>query len=182
MLESIYRELILDHYRKPRNKGVIDEPTVTIAMRNPFCGDEIELMVKIDGDEISDVRFKGQGCSISQASASMMTVALKGHSLDEAVALEGLFLSLMRGEETAPDDRRLGDLRALEGVARLPVRIKCALLGWNALDEAVRAHRKSDRGLMNQRIEFQDMTAEVPQAAPAPAGFDPARAKEELPD
>jgi len=182
MLESIFKEIILDHYRKPRNKGAIDGPTVTIAMRNPLCGDEIELMLAIEGDAIADVRFKGQGCAISVASTSMMTQALKGKPLEEAVDLEQRFLALMRGEEAAQDDRRLGDLRALQGVAKLPVRIKCALLGWNALDEAIKAHRKSDRGLIGEKLEFEDLTAEVPGAEPPPAGFDPRKVKGELPE
>ncbi|MGH7556771.1 MAG: Fe-S cluster assembly sulfur transfer protein SufU, partial [Gemmatimonadota bacterium] len=154
MLESIFRELILDHYRRPKNKGALAEPTVTVAMRNPFCGDEIELMLEIEDDRVSEVRFKGQGCSISQASTSMMTEALAGRSLDDALALERRFLDLMHGDEEAARDRELGDLRALQGVAKLPVRIKCALLGWNALDEAIRAYRKSDKGLMGERLEF----------------------------
>lgn len=181
MLESIFRELILDHYRRPKNKGVLEDPTVTVAMRNPFCGDEIELMLGIEGDRVTGIRFRGQGCSISQASVSMMTEALGGRTLDDALALERRFLDLMHGVPEAARDRELGDLRALQGVAKLPVRIKCALLGWNALDEAIKAYRKSDRGLMGERIEFEDMTAEVPGPAPPP-GFDPARHKEDLPD
>jgi nitrogen fixation NifU-like protein len=175
MLESIFRELILDHYRKPRNKGALEEPTVTVAMRNPLCGDEIELMLRIEDDRIADLRFKGQGCSISQAAVSMMTEKLRGAALDDAVALERRFLDLMHGDESAGEDRALGDLRALQGVAKLPVRIKCALLGFNALDEAIRAYRKSDRGLMGAKLEFEDLTTEMPE------GFDPEAAKEELP-
>ncbi|MGH7567235.1 MAG: Fe-S cluster assembly sulfur transfer protein SufU [Gemmatimonadota bacterium] len=174
MLETIYRELIIDHYRRPRNKGAMTDPSVTVSMRNPLCGDEIDLMLLVEGERIADVRFTGQGCSISQASTSMMTETLKGKSLDEALDLEGGFLALMRGEEEPKRDKRLGDLRALEGVAKLPVRIKCALLGWNALDEAVKAYRKSDRGLMGEKLEFEDLTT-------LPAGFDPAEHKEDLP-
>jgi len=173
MLETIYRELILDHYRKPRNKGPLADPTVTVSMRNPLCGDEVDLMLDVENDRIADVRFTGQGCSISQASVSMMTEALKGKTLDEAIDLERRFLGLMRGEEGPREDRRLGDLRALEGVAKLPVRIKCALLGWNALDEAVKAYRKSDRGLMGETLEFEEMT-ELPE------GFDPAEHRDEI--
>lgn len=171
MLESIFREVILDHYRKPRNKGPMDAPTVTVSMRNPLCGDEIELHLEIGDDAIRGVRFTGQGCAISQASASMMTEALAGKPLEDAVDLEKRFLALMHGEEAAREDKRLGDLRALQGVSKLPVRIKCALLAWNALDEAVKAHRRSDEGLMGRRLEFEDMT-ELPE------GFDPEAAKE----
>lgn len=182
MLESIFRELILDHYRRPKNKGALEDPTVTVSMRNPLCGDEIELMLGIVDDRVAEVRFRGQGCSISQASASMMTEALAHRSLEEALALERRFLDLMHGDEAAAGDRALGDLRALQGVAKLPVRIKCALLGWNALDEAVRAYRKSGSGIMGKRLEFADMTAEVPEAASPPAGFDPTAHREKLPD
>lgn len=174
MLETIYRELILDHYRRPRNKGTLADPTVTVSMRNPLCGDEVDLMLRVEDDRIAEARFTGQGCSISQASISMMTEALGGKTLDEALELEGGFLGLMRGEEEPKRDRRLGDLRALEGVSKLPVRIKCALLGWNALDEAVKAVRKSGRGVMGETLEFEDLTA-------LPEGFDPSEHKEDLP-
>lgn len=173
MLESIFRELILDHYRKPRNKGEMDSPTVTVAMRNPMCGDEIELHLDIENDVIRTVRFTGQGCSISQASASMMTQALEGKSLDEAIDLERQFLALMHGDEAAQEDKRLGDLRALQGVSKLPVRIKCALLSWNALDEAVQAHWQSDEGAMGKKLEFEDLT-ELPE------GFDPEKARDRI--
>jgi nitrogen fixation NifU-like protein len=176
MLESIFRELILDHYRKPRNKGAMEAPTVTVAMRNPLCGDEIELQLRIEDDRLADVKFHGQGCSISQASVSMMTEKLKGAALADATALERRFLDLMHGDESAANDRALGDLRALQGVSKLPVRIKCALLGWNALDEAIKAHRKSGEGLMGKKLEFEDLTTELPE------GFDPTKAKEELPE
>ena len=181
MLESIFREVILDHYRRPRNKGALEDPTVTVSMRNPLCGDEIELMLALEDDRIEVVRFKGQGCSISQASTSMMTQALAGRSLDDALDLEQRFLALMHGEETAREDRRLGDLRALQGVSKLPVRIKCALLGWNALDEAIRAHRRSDHGLMGERLEFADLTTPVPGGDTLPEGFDPEAHKDDLP-
>src|SRR5688500_14641885 len=117
MLESIFRELILDHYRKPRNKGALEDPTVTVAMRNPLCGDEIELQLRIEDERISDLRFKGQGCSISQAATSMMTERLRGAGLDEALQLERRFLDLMHGDASAAEDRALGDLRALQGVS-----------------------------------------------------------------
>lgn len=174
MLETIYRELILDHYRKPRNKASMAEPTVAVSMRNPLCGDEVELMLAVEDERIVDARFGGQGCSISQASISMMTETLKGRTLDEALELEEKFLGLMRGEEAPRLDRGLGDLRSLEGVSKLPVRIKCALLGWNALDEAIKAYRRSEEGVMGKRLEFEDLTS-------IPEGFDPADHKEELP-
>lgn len=179
MLESIFRELILDHYRKPRNKGELEGADVTVSMRNPMCGDEIALHLEIDDDTIETVRFTGQGCSISQASVSMMTERLTGASVDEALELEKQFLALMHGDEAAQEDRRLGELRSLQGVAKLPVRIKCALLGWNALDEAVKAYRKSGEGLMGERLEFDDLTVDEGEAPPE--GFDPDEVREEVP-
>ena len=174
MLETIYRELILDHYRKPRNKGELADANVRVSMRNPLCGDEVDLMLAVDDERIADARFTGHGCSISQASVSMMTEALKGKSLDEALDLERRFLALMRGEEEPRADRALGDLRSLEGVAKLPVRIKCALLGWNALDEAVKAIRQGG-GVMGGTLAFEERTA-------LPEGFDPEEHKEDRPE
>ena len=139
-LPSLFQELILDHYRRPRNKGALEAPTVTVAMHNPVCGDEIDLHLRIADDRLAEVRFAGHGCSISQASASMMTQAVRGRPLGDLGDLIELFTTLMHGSPEAARDRRLGDLRALQGVARFPVRIKCALLSWNALEEALRAH------------------------------------------
>jgi nitrogen fixation NifU-like protein len=135
-LKSLYQELILQHYRSPRNRGELDAPDVEIAMRNPVCGDEITLQLRIRDDRIEKARFHGQGCSISQASASMMTQLLEGKSLAEADAAAARFTEMMHGSEEAARDRALGDLRALAGVSRFPARVKCALLAWNALQEA----------------------------------------------
>jgi nitrogen fixation protein NifU and related proteins len=135
-LTSIYQHLILDHYRKPRNKGAMEAPTVEVHMRNPTCGDEVKLQLLLDGDTIADVRFTGEGCSISQASVSMMTARLKGKTLEEGRELAERFTEVMHGDEAAAKDRSLGDLRALAGVAKFPVRVKCALLGFDALLEA----------------------------------------------
>jgi nitrogen fixation protein NifU and related proteins len=144
-LPSLFQELILDHYRSPRNKGALENPSVTIVMHNPVCGDEIELQIQLEGDRVAAVRFGGHGCSISQASASMMTQQAGGRSIPELEELGGLFKSLMHGAPEAARDRRLGDLRALQGVAKFPVRIKCALLPWNALEEALRARASGRR-------------------------------------
>lgn len=138
-LQTLYQELILQHYRNPRNRGKLDSPSVEISMNNPVCGDEITLQLEVVDGVVSAVRFSGQGCSISQASASMMTQQLEGKSLAEARALAELFTRLMHGDAQAAGDRALGDLRALAGVAKFPVRIKCALLAWNALSEAEKA-------------------------------------------
>ncbi|MEY2468474.1 MAG: nitrogen fixation protein NifU [Actinomycetota bacterium] len=153
-LEDLYREIILDHYRSPRNKGELATPPATkVEGYNPLCGDEIVLYLQVDGDTVSDVKIGGQGCSISQSSASMMSAAIKGKSVAEVRALVRAFKSLMSihenrlgGEAGADDaaledapaeDVKLGDLEALQGVVKFPVRIKCATLGWNTLTQAL---------------------------------------------
>ena len=138
-LSALYQELILDHYRRPRNKGTLQHPTHAVSLTNPLCGDEIDLQLRVDGGVIKEVGFVGRGCSISQASASMMTQLLKDRTVAEAVGLAGRMSALMQGDEGAARDKALGDLRALAGVAKFPVRIKCALLPWNALSDAVKA-------------------------------------------
>ena len=137
-LSALYQELILDHYRRPRNKGVLEQPTHTIALNNPLCGDEIDLQLRIEGDVIKEVRFIGRGCSISQAAASMMTQIVKEKRLVDALALADRMTAMMHGDEPAAQDKALGDLRALAGVARFPIRVKCAMLPWNALRDAVK--------------------------------------------
>lgn len=137
-LNSLYQQLILEHYRNPRNKSELPEKTVEIHMRNPTCGDEVRLQLRIEGGRIADARFLGQGCSISQASVSMMTQLIKGRSLDEAEGVAERFKAMMHGDPDAAKDRGMGDLRALAGVSKFPVRVKCALLGFDALLEALR--------------------------------------------
>ena len=139
-LEELYKEVILDHYRAPRNKGRLDPHDVALERNNPLCGDEIELFVNFDGDKVSDVKFDGKGCSISQASASMMTEKVKGLDVKDASKLAESIKRLMAGEED-PDPNVLGDLVSLKGVVKYPVRIKCALLGWNTLLEALEEDR-----------------------------------------
>ncbi|HEX6971685.1 MAG TPA: SUF system NifU family Fe-S cluster assembly protein [Limnochordia bacterium] len=145
-LEDLYREVIMDHYRHPRNRGRLDHPAVSIELNNPTCGDEIELDLALAEERVVDARFSGRGCSISQASASMMTEAIKGKSLDEALALIERFRALMRGG--SPVDGELGDIEALSGVAKFPVRVKCATLSWEALAKGIEKYRnaKSDKG------------------------------------
>jgi nitrogen fixation protein NifU and related proteins len=148
-LEDLYREIILDHYRSPRNRGELPTPPAVVAQgHNPLCGDEITVYLELDGDTVTDVKVGGQGCSISQSSASMMSQAIKGHSVDEVRALVKRFKGMMSihdldeaagdgdGDEPA-DDVSLGDLEALQGVVKFPVRIKCATLAWNTLLEAL---------------------------------------------
>ena len=143
-LNSLYQQLILEHYRNPRNKAELEKKTVEIHMANPVCGDEIRLQLRIEDDAIVEAKFVGQGCSISQAAVSMMTTLLEGRSLNDADALARRFTELMHGDETAAKDRTLGDLRALQGVSKFPVRIKCALLGCDALQEALKKNAAED--------------------------------------
>ena len=136
-LGALYQEMILDHYRRPRNKGTLENPDASVEIKNPLCGDEIGLQVAFDGGNVSDLRFSGRGCSISQASASMMTQLVKGKSTDEIATLRNRFRDLILGDASVAEDPQLGSLRALAGVARFPARVKCALLAWNALDSAL---------------------------------------------
>jgi nitrogen fixation NifU-like protein len=135
-LEELYKEVILDHFRDPRNKGRLDPHDVALERNNPLCGDEIELFVKFDGEKVDGIAFEGKGCSISQASASMMTEKIKGLGTKEAIELTESIKRMMGGEEEG-DPKTLGDLVSLKGVVKYPVRIKCALLGWNTLQEAL---------------------------------------------
>ncbi len=134
-LEELYKEVILDHYRAPRNKGRIDPHDVALERNNPLCGDEIELFLRFDGETVSGVAFEGKGCSISQASTSMMTEKVKGLAAKDAAELAESIKRMMAGDEDGDADA-LGDLISLKGVVKYPVRIKCALLGWNTLVEA----------------------------------------------
>jgi nitrogen fixation NifU-like protein len=147
-LEDLYREIILDHYRTPRNRGELESPpAVESRGHNPLCGDEITLYLLVEGDGegddavVSDVKISGQGCSISQSSASMMTQAVIGHTVGEARAMIRKFRSMMGLEvadaQPSDDDIDLGDLEALQGVVKFPVRIKCAVLGWSTLADAL---------------------------------------------
>jgi nitrogen fixation NifU-like protein len=135
-LEELYKEVILDHYRAPRNKGRLDPHDIAIERNNPLCGDEIELFLKFDGETLEGIAFDGKGCSISQASASMMTEKVKGLATKDAAAMAESIKKMMAGEEEG-DASALGDLVSLKGVVKYPVRIKCALLGWNSLLEAL---------------------------------------------
>jgi nitrogen fixation NifU-like protein len=142
-ISALYQEMILDHYRKPRNKGEIENADASVPMKNPLCGDEITLHLRFGSDRIDEVSFSGRGCSISQASASMMTQLVKGRPLAEVETLRNRFRDMVMGDEAAAADSALGSLRALSGVARFPARVKCALLAWNALDTALEK-RSSD--------------------------------------
>ena len=136
MLDDLYRELILDHYRHPRNRGHLERKTAGAEGYNPVCGDEIAVDVELDGGRITNVGFVGRGCSISQASGSMMTDAVKGLTKDEAIRLAETFKRLMTNPEDAVP-AELGDLEAFQGVAKFPVRVKCATLAWHVLEEGL---------------------------------------------
>lgn len=136
-LTSLYQELILEHYRRPRNKGMLTDHTTEAHVANPVCGDEVTIQIRLDGERIEKIAFDGQGCSISQASVSMMTDLVKGSERSEAIRLANLFTDMMHGSVGASSDRSLGDLRALQGVSKFPVRIRCALLAFDALREAL---------------------------------------------
>ena len=156
-LEDLYREIILDHYRTPRNRGELPPPAAHAVGHNPLCGDEIDVYLEVDDGVITDVKVGGQGCSISQSSASMMCQAVKGKSLTEVRALVRRFKGMMSIESSDPDDLRapddaseldgdsvkLGDLEALQGVVKFPVRIKCATLAWNTLLDALEISRNA---------------------------------------
>jgi nitrogen fixation NifU-like protein len=150
-LEDLYREIILDHYRNPRNRGELAVPPAHRAEGfNPLCGDEVEVFVAVEDGTVADIRVSGQGCSISQSSASMMSQAVKGKTVDEARAISRAFKGMMSihehaldgdgaGDEASEDvpEVKLGDLEALRGVVKFPVRIKCATLAWNTLAQGL---------------------------------------------
>ena len=135
-LDDIYKEVILDHYKNPRNKRELPGAELQCHANNPLCGDEITVFAHVEGDTLAEVTFQGAGCSISQSSASMMTEAVTGSSVDDAVALAASFRGMMAGE-VEPDEEAFGDLVALKGVVQYPIRIKCAVLAWDVLQDAL---------------------------------------------
>ncbi|XJZ26826.1 Fe-S cluster assembly sulfur transfer protein SufU [Bacillota bacterium Lsc_1132] len=136
-LDALYRQVIMDHYKNPRNKGVLEEGSLTINMNNPTCGDRIQLTMKIEDGTVADAKFEGEGCSISMSSASMMTQAIKGKKLDEALKLSKVFSEMMQGKEYDEEDLDLGDIEALQGISKFPARIKCATLAWKAMEKGL---------------------------------------------
>ncbi|AEP01460.1 SUF system NifU family Fe-S cluster assembly protein [Weizmannia coagulans] len=139
-LDALYRSVIMDHYKNPRNRGSLEDGSLTVDMNNPTCGDRIHLTLKVEGGLIQDAKFTGEGCSISMASASMMTQAVKGKTVDEALKLSHIFSEMVQGKdyEEAED---LGDIEALHGVSKFPARIKCATLAWKAMEKGVRSEK-----------------------------------------
>ncbi|HWO77151.1 MAG TPA: SUF system NifU family Fe-S cluster assembly protein [Bacillus sp. (in: firmicutes)] len=136
-LDTLYRQVIMDHYKNPRNKGQLENGTLTIDMNNPTCGDRIHLTMKVDDGIVKDAKFEGEGCSISMASASMMTQIIKGKEVETALRLSNVFSDMMQGKDY-DDSIDLGDIEALQGVAKFPARIKCATLAWKAMEKGLK--------------------------------------------
>src|SRR5690606_6963569 len=141
-LDQLYRRVIMDHYKTPRNKGTLENENVKIDMNNPTCGDRIQLTLQVEDGIVKDAKFDGEGCSISMASASMMTQAVKGKDVDTALKLSEIFSDMMLGKEY-DDSVDLGDIEALQGVSKFPARIKCATLAWKAMEKGVHDEEKS---------------------------------------
>lgn len=141
-LQDLYQEILLDHYKRPRNFGPLAASDGDAEGHNPLCGDRVEVHVKLDGDRLTDVRFEGSGCAISTASASMMTEAVRGKSRQETAALYERFHELVTGAAPA-DDERLGELASLGGVREFPMRVKCATLAWHTLRAALEGGARS---------------------------------------
>ncbi|WP_427137250.1 Fe-S cluster assembly sulfur transfer protein SufU [Psychrobacillus psychrodurans] len=135
-LDQLYRRVIMDHYKNPRNKGSIEDGALTIDMNNPTCGDRIHLTLQVEDGKIQNAKFDGEGCSISMASASMMTQAVKGKTVEEALQLSTTFSEMMLGKDYV-DSIELEDIEALSGVSQFPARIKCATLAWKAMEKGV---------------------------------------------
>lgn len=140
-LEALYQELILDHYRRPRNRGELPGASARVEHRNPLCGDEIDLAVTMEGERIGAVRATARGCSLSVAATSMLTERAPGCTAADVEALRGRLGRLLSGDAEAASDEALGDLRAFAGVARVPARRRCVELGFEALEQALSAAR-----------------------------------------
>ena len=137
-LDTLYRQVIMDHYKNPRNKGELDEGSLTIDMNNPTCGDRIRLTLKVEDGIVKDAKFDGEGCSISMSSASMMTQAIKGKDLETAMKMSKILSDMMQGKDYDEGDLDLGDIEALQGVSKFPARIKCATLAWKAMEKGLK--------------------------------------------
>ncbi len=140
-LDTLYRQVIMDHYKNPRNRGEFDGDSVTVNMNNPTCGDRIQLQMQVEDGKVKAAKFVGEGCSISLASASMMTQAVKGLTVEQALSMSEIFSNMMLGKDFDPDELDLGDIEALQGVAKFPARIKCATLAWKAMEKGLHDHK-----------------------------------------
>lgn len=142
-MEELYREIILDHNKRPRNYRNMGEATHHADGHNPLCGDEIEVFVKVKDGVIEDISFQGEGCAISKSSASLMTTELKGKTVEEAMKECDLVVSMLSGKEQDEEKiEQMGDLAALQGVRQFPARIKCATLSWHTLEESLKGAKK----------------------------------------
>jgi nitrogen fixation NifU-like protein len=141
-IDELYKEIILDHYKSPRNKRELPDAGFTSSGNNPLCGDEITVFANVQDGKVTELTYQGAGCSISQSSASMMTESVQGQTVDEAMELASQFRSMMAGK-LDPDEATFGDLVALKGVVKYPIRIKCAVLAWDTLQEALGAEPTS---------------------------------------
>ena len=135
-LDQLYRSVIMEHYKHPKNKGVLENGNVTVDMNNPTCGDVIRITMNVENDIVKEVMFEGEGCSISMASASMMTQMIKGETTEHALQLAHTFSDMMLGKDI-DESVDLDDLEALSGVAQFPARIKCATLSWKAMEKGI---------------------------------------------
>ncbi|RFU70093.1 SUF system NifU family Fe-S cluster assembly protein [Peribacillus saganii] len=136
-LDTLYRQVIMDHYKNPRNKGALEDGSLIIDMNNPTCGDRIRLTLKVEDGKVTDAKFDGEGCSISMSSASMMTQAIKGKDIETALKFSRIFSDMIQGKEYDDEGLDLGDIEALQGVSKFPARIKCATLAWKAMEKGL---------------------------------------------
>ena len=151
VLDELYRELILDHYKNPRHHKTLPSPDVTAEGYNPVCGDEVAMQLDFEGDTLEDIGLHGRGCSISQASGSMMSELVTGKSIDEIRRLSAEFTDMLREPEgEAPED--LGDLEALQGVAKFAVRVKCATLPWRTLEDGIAQHERGGGDVQHEEL------------------------------
>ncbi|MEK4566123.1 Fe-S cluster assembly sulfur transfer protein SufU [Alkalihalobacillus sp. FSL R5-0424] len=136
-LDTLYRQVIMDHYKNPRNQGQFSDDTLTVNLNNPTCGDRVQIQMKVEDGQVEAAKFEGEGCSISMASASMMTQAIKGMKVEDALKMSEIFSNMMLGKDYDEDLFDLGDIEALQGVTKFPARIKCATLAWKAMEQGL---------------------------------------------
>ncbi|MBI4063978.1 MAG: SUF system NifU family Fe-S cluster assembly protein [Elusimicrobia bacterium] len=154
--EDLYRDIILDHFKNPRNKGAVADPDIKVTGANPFCGDEIEITLKIQNNRAETLGINAQGCAISQASTSMMSEALQGKQLNEIKDAIAFFRDQMLSQQTKDWPPQMEDLESLEGVKQYPVRVKCALLAWNTLAEGIKEFQAQG----NQKVAARHVEGE----------------------
>ena len=151
-LDELYREVILDHFKNPTHRGELPDAPIKIQGANPLCGDEMTFHLQVEGDRLTRVRFLGKGCAISQATASMLAVQLEGKTIAEAQQLIETMKALMQGQVPS-SSVDLGDLEALAGVRKFPVRIKCAALSWNVVEQGLNAHQGAKGEGRREKVE-----------------------------